>query len=89
MGISFKKYEFIGAVENIYSHDKEKHHEINLVFNAKIGRIKTDSKEKHIDFSLVNIKELSQVEILPITLKKAVLKWLKDKKRFWASEATI
>lgn len=84
--ISVRKFEFIGTVENIYIEDRQKHHEINLVFSAKVDKIKTCSKENHIGFELIDVKKFSKTKIYPIALKKAILKWLKDKKSFWASQ---
>ena len=84
--ISVRDPQFIGTVENIYIEDGQKHHEINLVFSAKVDKIKTDSKEDHIGFKLIDIKKFSKTKIYPIALKKAILKWLKDKKSFWASQ---
>ena len=86
LGISVKKCLFIGTVENIYLEDNQKHHEINQVFEIEVDRISDESKEDHLEFSLLNADEFSQKDILPIALKKAILKWLKDKKIFWASQ---
>jgi 8-oxo-dGTP pyrophosphatase MutT (NUDIX family) len=86
LGVSVKKCLFIGTVENIYLEDNQKHHEINIVFKIEIDRISDKSKEDHLEFSLVNIDKFSQENVLPIALKKAILKWLKDKKIFWASQ---
>lgn len=86
LGLAIKKYKFIGVVENIYSENKRKHHEINLVFDAEIGKIKTASREDHIYFTLMDVKEFSQARILPIALKRAIIIWLKNKKEFWESQ---
>ena len=85
-GVSVKKCLFIGTVENIYFEDNQKHHEVNLVFGIEVGKISDKSKEDHLEFFLLNIDEFSQKDVLPIALKKAVLKWLKDEKIFWASQ---
>ena len=84
--ISVRKLEFIGTIENIYVEDRQKHHEINLVLSVKADKIKTKSKENCIVFELIDITKFSKIKIYPIALKKAVLKWLKDKKPFWASQ---
>lgn len=86
LDISIKECLFIGTVENIYIEDGQKHHEINLIFNVKAREINRQSKENHIEFFFININEFSQENILPIALKKAVNKWLRDKKIFWASQ---
>ncbi|MCK4453882.1 NUDIX domain-containing protein [Candidatus Parcubacteria bacterium] len=80
------KCKFIGAVENFFVEDNENHHEINLVFGTEVEKINAESKENHISFVLMDRNQFSQENILPIALKKAILKWLKDKKIFWASQ---
>src|SRR3989339_761111 len=85
-GVALLNIDFIGAVDNIYFRKKSKHHEINLVFKGKVSKVHEQSKEKHISFRLFNIKDLPKVEILPENLKKSVIRWLKDKKVFWAGK---
>jgi len=87
LDVSLKKYSFIGVVENVYSEDNQKHHEINLVFEVKTDKVRERSKENHIDFFFFNQEELKRRIILPLALKNAMLKWCQDKKVFWASEA--
>lgn len=93
LDIIVKKISFIGVVENIYIEKKDKHkehrgkhHEINLVFSVSAERIKNKSLEDHIDFVFLDIRRFAKERVLPIALKKQVLKWLKDKKSFWASQ---
>lgn len=86
LGLSIKKYSFIGAVENFYKENSQKHHEIILVFEIKVDNAKLQSKENHLEFFLKDKKELTKEKVLPIALIKAVLKWLKDKKPFWATQ---
>jgi len=86
LNFSVDKWIFIGAVENVFIEDNEKHHEINLVFNTEIKEINTESKENHIDFVLMDKDKFIKETILPVALKKAILRWLKDKKIFWASQ---
>jgi FAD synthetase len=83
LGISVRIQSFIGAVENIYTEKKERHHEINLVFNAKAAKTTPKSKENHIEFTLKDIESLSKENILPESLKKALAEWLQNKKVFW------
>ena len=85
LGIPIKKYKFIGTVENIFREDK-RHHEFNLVFEVKPGEFRSESKENHISFVLFDLNRFSKEKIFPIALKKAILKWLKNKKIFWASQ---
>jgi len=86
LNIIVKKIKFIGLVDNIYEEDGQKHHEINLVFEVKVDKISTKSKEDHIDFFFFDKDKFSKENVLPIALQKAILKWLKDKKVFWATQ---
>lgn len=81
-----KKLSFIGIVENIYKENGERHHEINLVFSVLADKIKDKSLEDHIDFFFLDKKRFKREKVLPISLEKNIIKWLKDKKIFWASQ---
>ena len=86
LGIAIKKCSFIGGSEHTFAEEAKKYHEINLTFLVSVKKVLTKSKENHLQFSLFNKKELSQKNVLPLVLKKAILKWLKDKKMFWVSQ---
>ena len=86
LDISLEKISFMGAVENIFKHDGKNHHEINFVFDVKAKKVKDKSLEDHLDFLFLDIKQFSKKRVLPIALRKQVLKWLKNKKVFWASQ---
>jgi len=86
LGMEIKKFSFIGLVDNIYEEAGKKHHEINLVFNVIPKKIISKSKENHISFFFFDKKRFSKEKVLPIALKRVILKWLKDKKIFWASQ---
>ena len=73
-------------MENIFIQDNEKHHEINLVFNVLVAKAKDKSEEDHIDFFFFDKKRFLKEEVLPIALQKTVIKWLENKKMFWASQ---
>ncbi len=85
LGLTVKKCFFIGSLEHIFIKEGKKCHEINLAFKVKVNRSKIRSRETHIEFFLKSTKELAREEVLPMTLTKAVFKWLKDKKLFWIS----
>ena len=87
LNIRLKKASFMGTVENIYKEDGQKHHEINLVFDCAVDKIHSQSQEEHIDFTLLNKNEFARIKVLPITLHKNVMKWMKNKKMFWSSQA--
>lgn len=86
LGLKIEDYEFIGAVENIFLQDNQKHHELNLVFKLTVKKIKSQSRENHIDFLFLNKEKFVKEKVLPIALKKSLLKWFKNKKIFWASQ---
>jgi ADP-ribose pyrophosphatase YjhB (NUDIX family) len=86
LGMEIKKFSFIGLVDNIYEEAGKKHHEINLVFNVIPKKIISKSKENHISFFFFDKKKFKKEKVLPIALQKAILKWQKDKKFFWASQ---
>ncbi len=86
LGLKIKKCSFIGGSEHLFTEDGKKHHEINLAFDAKVNKLNTKSKEDHIQFFLLDKKQLAKKNVLPVALKKAILKWLENKKPFWVSE---
>ena len=85
LGLEIKKSSFIGGSERVFIEAAKKYHEINLVFQVLTDKIKTKSKEDHLQFFLMDKDQLSKEKVLPTVLTKAILKWLKDKKPFWAS----
>jgi len=86
LGIPINLQSFIGAVENVYTENEQRHHEINLIFSANAKKRTPKSREAHIEFALKDIKSLTEVVILPAILKLALLEWLKNKKIFWRSK---
>lgn len=86
LGVRMNKCVFIGTVENIYKEDGETHHEINLVFDVSVNKIFSQSKEDHIEFIFLNKEEFSNDKVLPRALQKCAIKWLKNKKNFWATQ---
>jgi len=86
LGIKIKKFSLIGLVDNFYEEEGKKHHEINLVFHVIPEKIASESREDHISFFFFDKKKFKKEKVLPIALQKAILKWQKDKKFFWASQ---
>lgn len=86
LGVIIKKTKLIGVVDNFYTENGRKHHEINLVFSGVLKKISTESKEDHLKFSLIDFKNLSKTKVYPIALKKAISKWRKNKKIFFTTE---
>lgn len=86
LGIEADTIEYIGTVENMFSENGNRHHEINLVFFVEPKNHSSISNEDHIDFFWTDIDRLAGERVEPVALKNAVLKWLNDKKLFWGSE---
>ena len=82
-GIAISNIKYVGMVENIFSEQGKKHHEINLVFAAQCRNKNIISKEAHLEFSWVENKDLARTAILPKRMKQSVIKWMRDKKIFW------
>ena len=89
LNLSIKNISFIGVSENIYQEDGRKIHEINLVFNVSTDKVEDKSQENHIDFFFLDKEKFSKEKILPIALRKAIIRWQEDKKIFWASKNEI
>jgi ADP-ribose pyrophosphatase YjhB (NUDIX family) len=85
LGVKVKKFSLIGIIDNVFTEDNEKHHEINMVFETKLDKYNVISKEDHIDFYWKTMDEFKKEKILPIVLKKELISWFKTKKMFWAS----
>lgn len=77
--------DFIGISENIFS-DKfengEKHHEINIVFAAEVEEKDIQVMEDYLEFRWLDFEEFEKAAVLPVSLKKAIIKWNKNKKIF-------
>lgn len=96
LGAEAGEVSFIGAVENIFSDlffealakgdEGGKHHELNLVFSAKLDKEDAGSLEDHLEFAWVETSSLENQTIYPITLKNSLIKWLEDGKIFWAGQ---
>jgi len=86
LGLSIKKCSFIGGSEHLFTEEGKKYHEINLAFQVLVKKLTIKSKENHLQFFLFDKKQIAKEKVLPTVLTKAVLKWLKDKKPFWASQ---
>lgn len=86
LGVNVKKSFFIGGSEHRFTENGTKRQEINLSFFVLPKKLNTKSKENHLRFFLFDKKQMAKENVLPKSLKQAVLKWLKDKKPFWVSE---
>jgi len=89
IGLTITGIQFIGGiVENKFFDARENRdkHELNILFTAKLANGIVQSQEDHIEFCWKDIKHLSREKILPSSLKKHLLAWLKNKKPFLGSD---
>jgi len=82
LDISIKGHSFIGAAENIFSQKGKIHHEVNLVFSVSADYVEDKSKEDHIEFLFLSKEEFLKQNVLPYSLRDAVIKWQEDKLPF-------
>ncbi len=84
-GSVLKNLKFIGLIENIYPEKGKAKYEINIVFEGEEENedVENITKEDHILFDFLNLEELKNSDIRPVPLKKAVIRYLEDKKIFW------
>lgn len=85
LGVDAGKMTFIGAVENIFK-DSYERHEINLVFETEVKGGKFESRESHLEFELLTFDQFGTVEVLPASMKEAVMEWMNDRQKFWKSQ---
>jgi ADP-ribose pyrophosphatase YjhB (NUDIX family) len=83
LGIKSETGSPIGICEHIYRNKGKEHHEINLIFEAKVGKISLKGKEKKLNFYLKDLKEFKKIYLLPEELKEALINYFKNKKFFW------
>lgn len=87
LDIKIKTMSFIGSIENIYEESGISHHEVNGIFDVSVDKVKDKSMEDHLDFFFLDKEEFRKKRILPLVLRKSIIKWLKDGKVFWASRS--
>lgn len=78
--------QFMGINENKFSDAEGEHQELNIVFEACLDKEGIGSREEHLEFCWMNREEFSGALILPKNMKKAVLKWMEDKKVFHSEQ---
>ena len=86
LGIRARRCSFLGFVENFFRLNGRFAHELNILVRAEIGAERVNAVERHIEFEWIPINEFSREHVLPRASQKAILKWLKDKKPFFATE---
>ncbi len=87
LDLTTKSTSFIGAVENLFREDGQVHHEVNLVFQVEAENTAYKSQEDRLDFFFLDVKKLSEENVLPLVLRDNVVRWLDDREIFWASHS--
>lgn len=86
LGLEVAEANFIGGSEHAFVEDGIDKQEINLAFEVKTDRMEIESQEDHLRFFLLNRDQLDQEEVLPTSMKKAILQWFENKEKFWVSD---
>lgn len=81
---------FLGAIENSWAREGERHHEINLIFEVTIPGIEAGNnpvaKENHIEFLWEKVDALDNANLLPPSLNSHLARWAQgDKEPWWGS----
>jgi len=81
----YKVSDFLGVCENVFPLKKNiLQHEINLVFKVEVPNdFVVRTQEDHIEFVSVKKRELRNYEILPVSIKEGILKWLENRELFF------
>ena len=77
---------FIGILENQFSQDGERKHEMNIVFESQLASPEIHVLEDHIECMWVPLAEFKEARVLPVSLKERVIQWMQDKQVFFGSE---
>ena len=85
LGIKPEILSLIGICEHKYQKGGKKHHEINLIFKVKVGKIDLNGKEKKLIFYLKDLKEFKKIYFLPKNLKIALIEYFQNKNFFFKS----
>ncbi|MFV2179252.1 NUDIX domain-containing protein [Actinomadura sp. LOL_016] len=82
LGLTVPAPAMIGTVESAYVEDGLHRHEVNLVFAVDVADGEFVALEPHLEFGVVPVEALGDVEIRPATLGRAVRAWLDDARPF-------
>ena len=73
LGAEARIVRLIGVVENRYVDRAGLHHELNLVFDVDMPDADPISREEHLTFSWLSLEDVSEMEVRPEALWKALL----------------
>lgn len=84
--IELTECNFIGMNENFFEDGSIHHHEVNIVFEARVKDRDVVAQEDWLKFHWIDAKDLEKTNIFPLTLKNALVGWVKDGKNFWVRQ---
>jgi 8-oxo-dGTP diphosphatase len=83
IGIEMTMASFIGLNENKFIFKGGNHQEVNIIFEVEINNYEVKCCEDHLEFHWFDLADLENLLVLPDGMKKAILKWIEDKKSFY------
>lgn len=83
IGVEMTSAGLIGLNENSFIFEDQKHQEVNIIFEVEIDSYDVASREDHLEFHWFDLDDLEEIIVLPEGMKKAVLKWIKNKNIFY------
>jgi 8-oxo-dGTP diphosphatase len=73
---------FIGLAENIFEEGSVRHHEVNVVFEARLEKKEAVSREDWLEFHWVKLEDIPEMKVMPLSLRDALIQWTRDCKTF-------
>lgn len=88
LGATGEAVKFLGASENTFKFKGKHIQEINLVFEVTLDNLDAiESREAHLEFAWFTFEELRDLNILPLSLRDAILATINEQKPIiWTSE---
>lgn len=88
LGVGVNRSEFIGGVENLFSQEGIRKHEISFIFLTDISTAEVNSKENHVEFFWFGMDEFINSYFVPPAMKDAIIEWTAEKEPFFIEEGT-
>ncbi len=88
-GSEIKSLSFAGIIESHFMQDGEEIWEISLIYEAREDKLhdETKSEEDHLEFDLIPIEKIGEINLLPFFIKEGIFDWLSDGKPFYFSSS--
>ncbi len=84
-GTGISSLKFVGIFQNMFTQDGELHHEVNMLYSAKINTEHIVSQENHIDFTWANVNTLSSMKFIPKEFAEKIMAWHQDREALYFS----